>query len=332
VFLSLLAGASFASGCSGCDKPADNAVDAAPSTSATPASSAVAVASDAAAPEGGTADEPGRRGGRRGSGSMLFHAARGLGLTGDTLKKVEDAEKLAAPTPDNAAKDATKELHGELIAGIKAGKIDSAKLEPKYVALERLSIADHDKEVASLNALYTALDATQRKAVVASVRATQAKREDRMVRKDRDRGDAGAPDGGRTHAGKRSLDHMMRGIELDAEQQKKVDALAPKEDLKGRAFDPAEMKKRLDTLLDAFEKDGFDAKKVDSFDAKKTRTALEEETKLVSQLLPILKPEQREKLAAKMEKGPSPHGPKRSGFGHRPAGPGAEPDDDDSTP
>jgi Spy/CpxP family protein refolding chaperone len=35
---------------------------------------------------------------------------------------------------------------------------------------------------------------------------------------------------------------------------------------------------------------------------------MEDETKLLGQLLPILKPEQREKLAAKMEKGPSSHG------------------------
>jgi Spy/CpxP family protein refolding chaperone len=91
------------------------------------------------------------------------------------------------------------------------------------------------------------------------------------------------------------------------------------------------MKKRTETLLAAFEKDGFDAKKADAFDVKKSRVALEEETKLLQQILPILKPEQREKLAAKMEKGPSPHagGPKRSGFGHKPL---TEPEEDDFGP
>jgi Spy/CpxP family protein refolding chaperone len=318
VFLAIVTGGSLASGCTGCNKPADNTADAAPSTSATPAStSAAVVASDAAAPEGGaTADEPGRRGNRRGPFSMLFQAARGLGLTGDTLKKVDDAEKLAAPSGDNAARDAAKELHAEVIAGIKANRIDPAKLEPKYAALERISLAEHDKEAASLNALYAALDATQRKAVVASARATLAKRDERMSHRDSDRGDAGGPDGGRANAGKRSLDRMMRGIELDAEQQKKIEALARKDDLKGR-FDPAEANKRLEVLLEAFEKDSFDAKKVDTFDAKKHRAVLEEETKLVTQILPILKPEQREKLAARMERGPSPHGNKRPGFGHR---------------
>jgi hypothetical protein len=77
------------------------------------------------------------------------------------------------------------------------------------------------------------------------------------------------------------------------------------------------MKKKMEALLTAFEKDGFDAKKVDPFDAKKARAPMEIEMKLLGQLVPILKPEQRDKLAAKVEKGPSPHG-KRGGMGGRP--------------
>jgi Spy/CpxP family protein refolding chaperone len=128
--------------------------------------------------------------------------------------------------------------------------------------------------------------------------------------------DAGAGDGGAKPG--RRVDHLLRGLDLDADQQKKVDAVAAsaKDDGKGRP-DFAEMKKRVDALLTAFEKDAFDAKKVDAFDTKKMRGPMEEETKLLGQLLPILKPEQREKLAAKMEKGPSPHG-HRGGFGNRP--------------
>jgi Spy/CpxP family protein refolding chaperone len=329
VFIALLAGASIASGCSGCDKQGDSAVDAAPATSATPASSSAAVvASDATAPEGGT-EEGGRRGAHRGPSGMLFSAARSLGLPADQQKKIDDADKIVPPHGDPAAKDAAKELHTELIAGIKAGKIDTAKLEPKYAALDKIASAEHDKEAESLNALYAALDGTQRKAVVSSVRATQAKREERMFRKEKEHGDGGAHDGGKAAGGKRNVERLTRGLDLDAEQQKKVDALAPKEEPKGGPFDYAEMKKRTEALLAAFEKDGFDAKKVEAFDAKKHRGALEEETKLLSQLLPILKPEQREKLAAKMEKGPSPHGGKRPGMGHRPL---TEPEEDDFAP
>ncbi|CAN5921575.1 hypothetical protein BH11MYX4_BH11MYX4_37630 [soil metagenome] len=333
VVIALLAGLPLASGCSGCDKPADTTVDAAPAISATPASSsATVVAGDAGAAEGGVAngDEPARRGGRRGVSAAFFQSARTLEpvLPADLKKKIDDAEALAAPPNDTAAKDAARELHAELVAGIKAGKIDTAKLDPKYLALEKIATADHDKEIASLDALYAALDATQRKAVVASVRAKQAKRDERMGKMMEARG---GPDGGRPNMGKIRIDRLTRGLELDADQQKKVDALAPKEDAKGPDVQ-ADMKKRTETLLTAFERDGFDAKKSDAFDVKKNRAALEEETKLLMQILPILKPEQREKMAAKMERGPvgpSPHLPKRGGMGHRPL---LEPEDDDFGP
>lgn len=337
VLLAVLGGLPLASGCSGCDKPADNAVDAAPVTSATPASSsAVVVVVEAGAPEGGTAEEPGggRRGGRRGISSAFFQSARTLepAPAAEVKKKIDDAEALNAPAEGNAAKDAAKELHTELVAGIKAGKIESTKLEPKYAALEKIASAEHDKEIAALNGLYGALDATQRKAVVTSIRAKQAKRDERLAAMKGGALDAGGPDGGRPNQSKIRIDRLTRGLELDADQQKKVEALAPKEDAKLPDMQ-AEMKKRTETLLTAFEKDGFDAKKADAFDPKKTRAAMEDETKLLTQILPVLKPEQREKLAVKMERGPtgpSPHLPKRGGMGgHRPL---LEPEDDDFGP
>ena len=336
VLLALLAAASFASfasGCSGCDKPADNAVDAAAATSATPASSSAAVVdADATAPEAGATVDRTFRGMHRGApGAMLFPAARALELPPETKTKIDEADKLAAPPGEAGmqARQATKDLHAELVSEIKAGKIEPAKLEPKYQAIEKIAAGDRDKEAASLNALYAALDAAQRKAVVANVRGTQAKRDEARAAHTKD---GGAPDGGAmAGAGKRSLERLTRGLELDADQQKKVDGIAPKDDPKSNV-DPAEMKKRLETLLTAFEKDGgFDAKKVDGYDPKRARVALEGETKLVTQLLPILKPEQREKLAAKMDRGPFPGpmmGPRggRRGMGHRPL---AEPEDDE---
>ncbi len=334
VLLALLAGVPLASGCSGCDKPADNAVDAASAASATPASSSASVAASAAA----TAAEPGggRRGGQRGVSAAFFQSARTLepAPAAEVKKKIDDAEALDAPPADNAAKEAAKELHTELIAGIKAGKIESAKLEPKYVALEKIATAEHDKEVAALNGLYAALDTAQRKAVVTSVRAKQAKRDERLLRMKGGMLGAGGADAGRSNMGKMRIDRLTRGLELDAEQQKKVDAVVPpngRDDAKTADLQ-ADMKKRTETLLTAFEEDGFDAKKADSFDVKKSRAALEDETKLLTQILPILKPEQREKLAAKMERGPtgpSPHLPKRGGMGHRPL---LEPEDDDFGP
>ncbi|MDB4941801.1 MAG: hypothetical protein JWP97_1335 [Labilithrix sp.] len=314
VLLALVAGATFAAGCSGCDKPGDQAAtDAALATPVAPAASS-AVLADADAGDGG--DETARRPMpmRRGMSGQLFVAARTLGLPADTQKKVDEAEKIGSGPPDPALRDVTKDLHAELVSQVKAGKIESSKLEPKYAAIDKASAAERDKDAEALDALHAALDPAQRKSLVAAVRAQQAKREEHMGRRD-----GGAPDaGGKGDAqgmAKRSLDRMLRGLELDPDQQKKVDALATKDD--GKAHDPAEMKKRSDALLDAFEKEKFEAKKLEPDATKRARAGLEEESKLLEKLLPILKPEQREKLAARMDHGPSPHG-RRPGFGHRP--------------
>lgn len=319
------------------DKPAENAVDAAPAASsvapATASASASTSASAHASADGGHGDGEGRRG-HGGPSEMLFTAAKGLELKDEQKTKIEAARTAAHAGPDDATRDAmksaAKDLHTDIVAGIKAGKIDAAKLEPRYAAIEKAAQVTHEKEAEGLNALHAALDATQRKAAVADVRAKMAARENKMEHRDGGPGGPGGPDGGRGHGGKRSIERLTRGLELDAEQRKKVDAIAAKDDGKGGRPDPAEMKKRIDTLLAAFEKDTFDAKKVDAFDAKKARGMMDGESKVLVQLLPILKPEQREKLAAKMEKGQSPHGRRgpggSAGFGHRQP---AEDDDDD---
>jgi Spy/CpxP family protein refolding chaperone len=311
------------------DKPAEAPSDSAAATP--PVASSVAPAASAPAPVASApaAPEDHRRGGHGGPGAMLFQAARSLELKDDQKAKIDAAEKSAHEGTGEASRDAmrnaAKELHADLIAGIKAGKIDNAKLEPRYAAIQKVAAAAHDKEAEALNALHGALDATQRKALVADVRAKQAAREERRQQHKNKDADGGAGGGGRGRGGKRSLDRLTRGLDLDAEQQKKVDALTAKDDGKSGRPDPEEMKKKVDALLTAFEKDTFDAKKVDAFDAKKARGPMDQETKTLAQLLPILKPEQREKLAAKMEKGPSPHD-RRGGFGH--GGP-AEAEDDD---
>lgn len=315
------------------DKPAENAVDAAASA-APPAASSVAPlasAAPAASASGGREEGEGKRGGQGGPAAMLFQAARTLDLKDEQKAKIDAAEKAAhAPaagaSPD-AMRDAAKEIHAELVAGIKAGKIDTAKLEPKYSALDKLIAAGHDREADALTALHGALDATQRKAVVANVRAKQAAREAKQAaHAGPDGGGAGA-DAGRSQVIAKRVERLTHGLDLDAEQQKKLDAIAAKEDAATKAPDAAEMKKKVDVLLTAFEKDTFDGKKVDPFDAKKARAPMDQEAKLLGQIVPILKPEQREKLAARMDKGPSPHGGAgRRAPGHRPH---SEPDEDD---
>ena len=310
------------------DKPADTATDAAPSTTidaavALPAASTPMPAGSADGGGGGADDREVHRGDHGGPSVMLFQAARALDLKDEQKAKIDAAEKTAhagaADASRDAMKAATKDLHSDLVAGIKAGKIDTTKLEPRYVAVEKVVAETHAKEAEALNALHAALDATQRKAVTASVRAKQAMREDKMAHREGADG-GGGPDGGKgAFTSKRSLDRLTRGLDLDADQQKKVDAIVAKEDATKTARpDPAEMKKNVEAMLVAFEKDTFDAKKLDAYDVKKLRAPMEQETRLLVQLVPILKQEQRDKLAAKMERGPSPHGGRGAGFRPRP--------------
>ena len=316
--LALLTSGSLAAGCSGCGKGPDGAAaDAAPAVSATPASSsATVVESDAGATA--ASDHPVRRATHRGPGAMLFQAALALELLPAQRETIEAARRLDAPASDGAARDAANALNAELIAGIKAGHIDTAKIEPKHAAVEKLAVAERDSAVASLNALHAALATAQRRTVAAVVRARQAKREDHSAHED------AGPDAGK--GARHGLDRMLRGLDLDAEQQKKIDAIAPKAEL--TRPDPSEMKRHIEALLSAFEKETFDARKTDAVDVKKSRVALEEETKILIQILPILEPEQREKLAARRDHGAA-RIPRRSGHGHRPL---VESEDDDFAP
>ena len=132
---------------------------------------------------------------------------------------------------------------------------------------------------------------------------------------------AHAGDAGRPSMAHRRYERYGKELDLDAEQKKKLDAIIPKDDPKAPAELRDEMKKRSDATLAAFEKDTFDAKSLAPPDGKRMRQPIEEQVKFYNQLLPILKPEQREKLATKVEKqsqgggGGMEHGGRRGGRG-----------------
>src|SRR5690606_35611940 len=87
-----------------------------------------------------------------------------------------------------------------------------------------------------------------------------------------ERADGGA-DGGppRMHefSAQKRIERLTRDLDPDAEQEKKVEALAkddPKAPPMSMEAARAEAKKHGEALLAAFEKDGFDAKKLDAPD------------------------------------------------------------------
>ena len=170
-----------------------------------------------------------------------------------------------------------------------------------------------------------ALDKGQRQSVVALVRAGEEKRLARIHSHERRERDGGHGDGGSINWNRMRLESYVQDIGLDADQQKKVQGFLPKEDLPDLREGP---KTQLQALLDAFAQDGFEVTAFPVDDLKIRLTPLLEVVKFLSQVVPTLKPEQREKLAAKFEKGPTMDRPGRR---HRPNAPHAPPhgEDDD---
>jgi Spy/CpxP family protein refolding chaperone len=199
--------------------------------------------------------------------------------------------------------------HADLIDGLKANKIDMTKMQAHYAEIDKLAQARQDEEATALNGLYALLDPTQRKMVTASVRTDQAEREAKWAARANDggAGDAGGPG----DAWKGRLERMTNELDLDAAQQKSVSALLAKAPSEGAQR--TESKKRMDALLTSFEGATFDAKKQALDGSSKPHDMLDRQVQFLSQLLPILKPEQRDKLVVKMR-------PPASGMGRRDPG------------
>lgn len=275
----------------GCGGGSGGAPAATASASAAPSGSVATVASASALP-------PRRWNAVRASGpaGAIFRGVNTIELKEEqkaTLEKIaaemREADRAARDAGDaGAPRSDLREAHAELVAGVKAGKIDPSKMEPHYAALEKAAKARQEREADALNKLHAALEPAQRAAIVTSVRSFEEKRAERM--KPRDKPDGGGPD-----FVKLRIQRYTHDLALDADQQKKLEALIPKDDKAAAARD--EMKKQTDALLAAFEKDVFDAKKLDQGAAKRARAPMEEQVKLYGQLVPILKPEQRERLA-----------------------------------
>jgi Spy/CpxP family protein refolding chaperone len=238
-----------------------------------------------------------------GIASGLFRAAHDLDLR-DGQKDTFDAIEVSLKADDEGVRTAMKAFRADLVAGVGVGKLDTAKLTADNVLVDK-AIADHQaKEAEALDSLHTLLDATQRATLVASVRTRQAEREARIggwiLAKE---SDGGAPDWA-----KKRVDTLTADLGLDAEQQKQSAAIVAK------ANDPPnaagmkvrwdDMKKRMDALLAAFAADPFDAKTADLtiLPGKTAHDPMDHMATFFSKLLPILHPDQRDKLATELDK------------------------------
>jgi Spy/CpxP family protein refolding chaperone len=282
----------------GCNDSSGGATPAASSSAMTSASALAAVAPSA------SAVKPHPMFGRHGGiAAGLFRAAHELTLTDeqkDSLDKIEATLKA----DDDAIRGAMKTFRSDLIAGVKAGKIDSAKTTADDAVIDK-AFADHQtQEAAALDSLHQLLDSTQRAAAVASVRARNADREKRMMGWMQAKElDGGAPD-----FTKKRLAKLTNDLSLDAGQQKQVAAILAKQ---ADPPNPTAMqarwddhKKRTEALLTGFASDAFDAKAADLkiLPGKTAHETTDHMVAFFTALLPVLHPDQRDKLAATMDR------------------------------
>jgi Spy/CpxP family protein refolding chaperone len=266
------------------------------------ASSASASASAAPSAPASVAAKPHPRfAGHGGIASSLFRGARDLDLTEaqkDSVDKIETDLK----TDDDGIRSAMKAFRTDLVAGVKAGKLDTAKLTADDGVVDK-AFADHQaKEAEALNSLHALLDAPHRTTLVAAIRAKQAEHETRATGWMKE-ADGGAPDWS-----KKRLDKMTTDLALDAGQQKQVAAMLAKTsdppNAAGMQSRWDDRKKRADALLTAFATDPFDAKTLDLsiLPGKTAHDPMDHMVAFFSQLLPILHADQRDKLGSSLDR------------------------------
>jgi Spy/CpxP family protein refolding chaperone len=281
---------------------------------------------------GSAAPRPQREPRAKGVAGRFLTAALALDLKDDqraTVKKL--SEEAAAEKPEDA-RAGMKEMNTEIVAGIKAGKVDAAKLEPHYAKMDEAQKEKHAVQVKALNDLHAALTPDQRKALVAALETKEAERNGPAAGAPGASGAAAAPvpppaepkvdpakeKERKADMAKRELERMTRELGLDEAQQKEMEkVIAKKKEAKEdrKAMREAE-KKRFEKLLSEFEKDKFDASKLELSPKSTMREHAKMMVEHYNAVLKVIKPEQRDKFASSIERG---HGMMGRGMG-RPMG------------
>jgi Spy/CpxP family protein refolding chaperone len=273
--------------------------DAASSASSTAASSATPPQSALSAPP--RAHPKFARHG--GIASALFHGANEIALAKDQQASV-DAIEEDLRSDDGVVRAAMKAFRADLVAGVRGGKLDAAKLTSDDGAIDK-AISDHQaKEAAALDALHKLLTPAERATLVGAVQSKRAERESHMM------GwlNGKESDGGNTDWVKRRLDRLTADLALDPQQQKQAAAVLAKPSGPPNGAVLAarweERKARVDALLTAFAADTFDAKGVDlgTMPGKTPHEAMDRMVEFFTALVPILHPDQRDKLATSLDR------------------------------
>ncbi|HLK37995.1 MAG TPA: hypothetical protein VKU41_14640 [Polyangiaceae bacterium] len=248
--------------------------------------------SSAAAPPSAPAP---RNAHRNGFVGMMFHAAHDLTLAADERVEIDGIEAPLAGA-DAKVRAEHARFEADLAAGIRSGQVDPNRTRADFASIDWANQSRQDRQADALDQLHALLGADHRLELVTAVRARRAAHALRPPDQ--------APEDAAEWT-RRRLERLTAELGLDDVQRKKVEALLRKGDLPT----PAQVQASKDgtdgraaALLTAFAADLFDARSLDlgAGDAS-TRGFAEREVRFLSELLPTLRPEQREKLARSRE-------------------------------
>lgn len=244
--------------------------------------------------------------GHRGPDHLIQAALDELDLT-DAQKSAIQALKSDAPERPAGM----QAFMTALAAGVRAGSIDDAEMSAKIDALSQEGSGLRAKHAAALEKLHATLTPAQRKQLVTSIQSRMEDKEEKMAemreRMEADGKEAGPRGkGGKLRGG--PLGHVMKQLDLTDDQREALkkaveDAgVAPpdREQMKAQ-FDKMHANKK--ALIEAFATETFDADALLPEHEGKGKDHLAAMVKATRAALPILRAEQREKLAALLEAG-----------------------------
>ena len=233
---------------------------------------------------------------------MAFHAAHDLKLSPDQSLAIDQIE-AALRASDQGSKGARHALQSDVVAGIRAGKLDANTMRADYAALDAAANDHAGRQAQALDGLWAVLDPAQRADLALAVRTRLAAHALRPP---------GEPDEVADDWTARRLERLDDTLGLDEVQKRAVSGLLKKSALP--SSDELTARKdaavaRGDALLRAFARDpAFDARKLDDGGAAnhEAEELIEKEVTFLGQLVTVLTPAQREKLAVSRERQPGP--------------------------
>lgn len=246
------------------------------------------------------AERPAARMQHRDATEIVLKSAEPMQLT-DAQRATLHTLEENLQTSGQAIASAFQVLRTDLADQVRSGAIDAGKVQSDEAAVTSAIQAHVNREIDGLDALHTMLDPTERGDLVTLARSQESGP------------GAGMPHGAKSVEGaSQRLDRLTQELDLDQDQRARVSAMIASEP--APSLPPGtDGRQRLGAILDAFSSDSFDARPILEPTASTVpgvvREHVQRKTAFLMQLVPILRPDQRERLASDIQTGRGAHGP-----------------------